>query len=60
VRANSRLSSYLRHGHKRVAGWLEPGAAEMIVSVDRAQRQRNVAGNVAEIGVHYGRLFVLL
>jgi hypothetical protein len=32
----------------------------MIVAVDRAQQAIGITGNVAEIGVHHGRLFVLL
>ena len=58
--ADPRLYSYLRRGHKYVQGWLEPGASEMIVSVDRLQRELAVTGNVAEIGVHHGRLLILL
>ena len=58
--ADPRIYSYLRRGHKCVEGWLEPGATEMIVSVDRLQRKLGVTGNVAEIGVHHGRLLILL
>jgi hypothetical protein len=32
----------------------------MITSVDRGQKRLDVKGNVAEIGVHHGRLFILL
>jgi Methyltransferase domain len=59
-RHTSPLPRYLRSGHKRVAGWLEPGAAEMIVAVASAQARAGISGNVAEIGVHRGRLFILL
>ncbi len=32
----------------------------MITAVDRVQKSLDVKGNVAEIGVHHGRLFILL
>ena len=59
-RNTSPLTRYLRSGHRRVAGWLEPGASEMIVAVASAQARAGISGNVAEIGVHHGRLFILL
>ena len=50
-------SEYARSGHKSVSGWLRPEAAVLITWL--AERQR-VGGNVAEIGVHHGKLFLLL
>jgi hypothetical protein len=47
-------------GRRTVEGWLSYGACQMIIGVSRAQHSLGVTGNVAEIGVHQGRLFVLL
>jgi hypothetical protein len=44
----------------RVHGWLLPEAARCIVCLDDAQRRNGVRGSVAEIGVHHGKLFILL
>ena len=55
-----RISKYLKRDHKFVAGWLTPGAIEMVRRIAELQRSLGVAGNVAEIGVHHGRLFILL
>lgn len=55
-----RLNAYLKHGHQLVKGWLLPGAAQAILLLSREQLSVNVSGSVAEIGVHHGKLFVLL
>ena len=54
------LTAYLKHGHLLVKGWLSPGAPEAIVQLSKEQRSANLAGGVAEIGVHHGKLFILL
>ena len=56
----SNLLRYARHGHKSVDGWLLPGAIELIVELALFQRERGIDGPVCEIGVHHGRLFILL
>jgi hypothetical protein len=43
-----------------VHGWLMPEAARCIVCLHDAQRRNGVRGGVAEIGVHHGKLFILL
>jgi hypothetical protein len=43
-----------------VKGWLLPGAAQSIVLLSAEQRNANRSGSVAEIGVHHGKLFILL
>ncbi len=48
---------YARRGHKDVHGWLTTRDALAIVKLARAQK---IEGGCAEIGVHHGRLFVLL
>src|SRR5277367_6047361 len=56
----NRLEHYYSTGRLGVQGWLSAGACRMITSVDRVQKRLDVKGNVAEIGVHHGRLFILL
>jgi hypothetical protein len=51
---------YSRYGHKKVAGWLEPDAIRLVRELAEYQRTSGVSGNIAEIGVHHGRLFLLL
>ena len=53
-------NAYLKHGHHLVKGWLAPGAAQSIVLLSEEQRNAKIFGPVAEIGVHHGRLFILL
>jgi hypothetical protein len=57
---NSRLNSYLESGHRFVNGWLRPGASDAIVLLSKEQRRLGLVGSVAEIGVHHGKLFILL
>jgi hypothetical protein len=58
--AKGSLNAYLKHGHQLVKGWLLPAAAQAIVLLSQEQRRANLSGNVAEIGVHHGKLFILL
>lgn len=55
-----KLRAYLGHGQHMVKGWLYRGAAEAIVELSDAQRKAGIGGGVAEIGVHHGKLFILL
>jgi len=55
-----RLARYLARGHRAVQGWCSDVGREFAVRVDAVQRQGGVAGHVAEIGVHHGKLFILL
>lgn len=48
---------YAASGHKKVHGWLATPDALAIVKLARAQ---TISGGAAEIGVHHGRLFILL
>ncbi len=58
--SNGNLNAYLKHGHELVKGWLQPGAAHAIVLLSNEQRSANLSGGAAEIGVHHGKLFILL
>lgn len=44
--SDSRLQSYVRGGGEEVEGWLRAGAVQLIVALDRAQRQRGVRGDI--------------
>lgn len=54
-----RLEHYLRR-HARIPGWLDDYSARFIAEIGRIQAARGLKGSVAEIGVHMGRLFILL
>jgi hypothetical protein len=58
--SDSRLHSYLRMGQRYVQGWLRPGAAQAVIALSDLQRLLHVPGGVAEIGVHHGKLFIVL
>src|SRR5690349_15610200 len=53
------LRRYLRR-HGEIPGWLDDFSARFIAEIGRIQAERGVKGSVAEIGVHMGRLFILL
>lgn len=55
-----RLKAYINHGHELVEGWLSPGAIRAIARLSECQSDLGLSGSVAEIGVHHGRLFILL
>lgn len=54
------LAKYSSFQHLQVEGWLLEMAIAMIICLDHAQKQHNIHGHVCEIGVHHGRLFILL
>jgi hypothetical protein len=56
----TRVASYIRRGKFYVEGWLRSEAALTIVALSERQRTLGVEGGVAEIGVHHGKLFILL
>lgn len=55
-----KLNAYAKHGNRLVKGWVLPGAIQAIVGLAEEQRKTGISGGVAEIGVHHGRLFILL
>jgi hypothetical protein len=55
-----RVASYVRRGKFYVEGWLRSEAALTIVALTEHQRALGVPGGIAEIGVHHGKLFILL
>jgi hypothetical protein len=56
----ARLRRYAAGGHEAVEGWLATRSAVMIAGLSLFQRSRGLRGAVGEIGVHHGRLFILL
>ncbi len=54
------LASYLELGITAVEGWLSPTTAAMLAHVLVRQVQQGVGGDVCEIGVHHGKLFIVL
>jgi len=54
------LSSYVKRGHKRVQGWLHKPVPLLVIEIDKIQNVLGIKGNVAEIGVHHGKFFIVL
>lgn len=57
---DARVEKYLHRGRFYVEGWLRTEAALTVIALNEAQRSRSIGGGVAEIGVHHGKLFILL
>ena len=53
-------SRYVRRGNFFVDGWLSSDAATTICALSQRQRELDLLGGVAEIGIHHGKLFILL
>jgi hypothetical protein len=54
------LERYLQGGINSVEGWFGGDQVEFIVRADQFQKEMGVAGGVVEIGVHHGRLLILM
>jgi hypothetical protein len=54
------LPTYLSGAHRQVDGWLDQHSANMIAGLSLYQRRMGLEGAIGEIGVHHGRLFILL
>lgn len=54
------IDRYLLFGLPKVGGWLEPTTAEFIATISSLQHQARYSGAVGEIGVHHGKLLILL
>jgi hypothetical protein len=55
-----RLARYLSDGVESVEGWLHPVSAAFIGSIAAFQQQQGWTGSSGEIGVHHGKLFLVL
>lgn len=58
--SQEKLIHYLETGSRDVQGYLQNGAASLIWSLFDVQDELNITGNIAEIGVYHGKLFVML
>jgi len=58
----SRIASYVLQDklQRAVPGWLTDGAISAVIALAKWQEESNVLGDVAEIGVHHGKFFILL
>src|SRR5215475_10741992 len=58
----SRLANYVlqEKQHRAVPGWLNEGAMSAVIAFAGWQHRNNVHDDVAEIGVHHGKFFILL
>ncbi len=54
------LEDYLQEGANWVEGWLDPYSARFIADFVSAQGAAGIGGGFGEIGVHHGRLFIVL
>lgn len=57
---NDRLDRYVDVGLDAVTGWFETDSAEVVRALLRHQLTSGARGDVAEIGVHHGKSFLLL
>ncbi|HET6168392.1 MAG TPA: class I SAM-dependent methyltransferase [Marmoricola sp.] len=55
-----RLTTYRELGMPAVEGWFDGESAEVIAALLMIHEDTGVHGNVAEIGVHHGKSFLLL
>ena len=54
------LLKYIQTGYKKVEGWLSPIAINVITELAAIQQKMEITGPVCEIGVHHGKLFILI
>lgn len=56
----SRMASYASKEAPKVSGWLARESAEVISILALTQVESEIKGGVGEIGIHHGKLFLLL
>lgn len=54
------IDAYMSEGFHHVEGWCTPHLPGILKLIDGYQRAHGVRGGVAEIGIHHGRLFLML
>jgi predicted O-methyltransferase YrrM len=54
------IEAYIRRGMAGVDGWFTRLDATLLATVAAAQARDGIAGSVGEIGVHHGRMFIIL
>jgi hypothetical protein len=60
VSRSERLERYLSEGATTVEGWLDPFSARVIAALADRQAAVGGPGALGEIGVHHGKLFIVL
>ena len=55
-----RMQAYVRKGAAAVSGWLAPESAAAIAHLAEIQLAEGQSGGIGEIGIHHGKLFLLL
>jgi len=58
--SEQRIRAYIGAGWNTVDGWLDRYSARFIADLTHVQHQRAVSGAFGEIGVHHGKLFILM
>lgn len=57
---DKKLSAYIDSGYTKVEGWgINDDLIDIFLAIDDLQKKNGLSGNVAEIGVHHGRVFIL-
>jgi predicted O-methyltransferase YrrM len=59
-RVNATSEQYLKRLAPRMEGWLDIASARVIVRLLEHQAEAGIAGSLLEIGVHHGKLFLLM
>lgn len=54
------INYFALEGHKKVQGWLSSHSLSFLYYLSQFQIERNIQGNITEIGVFQGRFFVAL
>jgi Methyltransferase domain len=54
------IDEYRSDAFESIAGWLAPGALDLLRAVGRVQDELRVDGGVAEIGIYRGRFFIAM
>ena len=54
------MREYLDNGFNEIEGWVAPNLYKSVNAISDIQNELTVEGQVAEIGVHHGRFFLML
>ncbi len=54
------IDEYWRTGFEQIEGWVDLRLLPFLKRISEAHLERNVIGNMAEIGVHHGRFLIAL
>lgn len=58
--SDQQRQQYLRSGSRQVEGWLMTCDKFLVATLGDIQREEGIGGGICEIGVHHGKLFILL